>query len=86
MSLLNQVIVSWEGREAATVREAEEHIEKLQTLISNLKEFNKLHEELQLADSCSKLEVLVLPNALETTAHASTSMLDQLPDYNIRLF
>ena len=66
MSLLDQVIVSWEGREAATIQEAEEHIEKLQTLITNLKEFNKIHNELQLEDNCSKLEVIVLPLALES--------------------
>lgn len=65
MSLLDQVIISWEGKEAATVEETEEHIERLQTLLDNLKQFNQLHNELQVESNCSKLEVLVIPPALE---------------------
>ena len=66
MSLLEQVIISWEGKEAATIQETEEHIERLQTLLNNLKQFNKLHDELQIESNCSKLEVLVIPLSLGT--------------------
>lgn len=62
MSLLEKITISWEGKKDATAQETEEHIERLQTLLDNLKQFNKLHDELQVEDNCSKLEVLVTPS------------------------
>lgn len=68
MSLLDKVTLSWEGKNDATVQEAEEHIQRLQALIDNLKQFNKLHSELQVEDNCSKLEVLVISPATESVS------------------